>query len=137
MELLTVGELARTSGVPATTLRYYDSLGLLMPIRLPNSHRRYPLESLEQLQIIKLCQALGCDLDEIRVLVRKDSTDARRSAARRELAKIDHQYQRLAVARALLTHILECTCPTPAECRETTQRALSELADDDVQAHIS
>ena len=128
MAHLTVGELAYQSGVPATTLRYYDSIGLLEPIRLANTHRRYPLESLEQLQIIKLCQELGCDLDEIRLLVRKDSMDARHAAARRQLAEIDRQHRRLDVARALLTHVLECVCPTPEECRATTQRALGALS---------
>lgn len=128
MENLTVGELAHRSGVPATTLRYYDSIGLLEPIRLANTHRRYPPESLGQLQMIKLCQELGCDLDEIRVLVRKDAMEARHAAARRQLAKLDRQYQRLDVARELLTHILECVCPTPEECRATTLRALGALS---------
>jgi DNA-binding transcriptional MerR regulator len=127
--LLTVGEMARRSGVPATTLRYYDGLGLLVPVRLANGHRRYPDDSVARLQMIRLCQALGCDLDEIRELVRENTTEARRTAARRQLGNIDRQFQRLGVARTLLTHILECRCPTESECQALTQRALGELAE--------
>ena len=124
MELLTVGEMARRSGVPATTLRYYDSVGLLHPVRLANSHRRYLVEDLERLRYIRLCRSLGCDLDEIRVLVEPGASEERRMAAKRELDRVERQQRRLAAAAAVLSHFAECTCQDTAECRAIIRVAL-------------
>ncbi|MGL5809913.1 MAG: MerR family transcriptional regulator, partial [Nocardioides sp.] len=65
---LSVGELAARSGVPATTLRYYDRIGLVVPDRRSNGHRRYGVATVQVLQVIQLARAVGCTLDEIRAL---------------------------------------------------------------------
>src|SRR5260370_39538861 len=39
-EILTIGELARRTGVTTSALRYYDELGLVRPIRRVSGHRR-------------------------------------------------------------------------------------------------
>jgi DNA-binding transcriptional MerR regulator len=124
MELLTVGEMARRSGVPATTLRYYDTLGLLDTVRLANNHRRFPASSLRRLRLIRMCQELGCGLNEIRTLLETDAAEARRSVARRELDRIERQFQELLAARALLTHYAECDCTDRDDCRAIAMRAV-------------
>ena len=140
MELLTVGEMARRSGVPATTLRYYDSVGLLHPVRLANSHRRYPADTLDRLQAIRLCQELGCDLDEIRELIEPHAREARRLAAKRELLRVERQFLKLATVRAVLEHVEVCQCDDLSECRADIQRALARLtpsAEDDELARVA
>lgn len=125
MELLTVAQMARQSGVAATTLRYYDSLGLLEPVRMTNTHRRYPPESVDQVRIIKLCQTLGCDLGEIRILLQPDAAQARKMAAQRRIKQFDHQIKQLEAARTVLTHLLACDCTSYAECLAVTTQALA------------
>lgn len=125
--MLTVGQLAERSGVPATTLRYYDAIGLLVADRLPNGHRRYPETALERLEIIRVSQALGLTLDEVAAVLGPGGGENRRSVARRKLDELDRTMQRLAAVRAVLAHFAECR-HTPAEseaCTQVVRRAWS------------
>lgn len=127
MELLSVGETARRSGLPTSTLRYYDTLGLIKPVRLHNSHRRYPAETVDRLQAIRLCQELGCELEEIRELIEPDAREARRVAAKRELLRVERQFRKLATVRAVLEHVEVCECDDLSNCRAEIRTALAKL----------
>ena len=62
---LTIGEVARQAGVTATTLRYYEQIGLVpAPARL-GGQRRYDVSVLARLEVIQLCKSAGFALDEI------------------------------------------------------------------------
>jgi DNA-binding transcriptional MerR regulator len=119
--MMTVGELVRRSGVPATTLRYYDRIGLLVPERLSNNHRRYPSQVLERLRLIQLCQALGCSLDEITAILRPEGGERRRAVAQQKLAEVQRRMAELATVQAVLSHLADCqhTAGEAEECRET------------------
>jgi YD repeat-containing protein len=107
--MLTVGQLASASGVPATTLRYYDDLGLLVAERLPNGHRRYRPEALERLHLVRRCQSLGLSLDEVAAVLRPGGGAERRELAGRKLADLDRLLAELVGVRAVLAHLAECT----------------------------
>lgn len=72
MELLLVmkiGELAKLTNIPASTIRFYESKGLLAPTtRSANGYRLYTQQNLEKLQLIKFSQSLGFSLKEIPLL---------------------------------------------------------------------
>lgn len=64
---LKIGELAQQTGVAVGTLRYYEGLGLLHPIkRGDNGYRYYSPNAVQQVQFIKKAQVLGFSLEEIR-----------------------------------------------------------------------
>jgi DNA-binding transcriptional MerR regulator len=64
---MRIGELAEASGVPAKTLRYYESVGLLSPPRrLDNGYRDYDTSAVGRLEFIRSAQAIGLSLGEIR-----------------------------------------------------------------------
>jgi DNA-binding transcriptional MerR regulator len=64
--LLKIGELAKQTQVAVGTLRYYESLGLLLPTQRGKSgYRYYAAESVEQIQFIQKALALGFSLPEI------------------------------------------------------------------------
>ena len=65
MVLMRVSELAERSGVPASTLRYYEERGLLPAQRSPAGYRLYDQRSVERLAFIGTAKQLGLDLDEI------------------------------------------------------------------------
>ncbi|NJN23018.1 MAG: heavy metal-responsive transcriptional regulator [Leptolyngbya sp. RL_3_1] len=68
--LLKIGDIAKLTGVSVGTLRYYETLKLLHPIkRGQNGYRYYSLEIVQQVQFIKQSQALGFSLEEIRQLL--------------------------------------------------------------------
>jgi MerR family transcriptional regulator, copper efflux regulator len=65
MNAMRISQLADASGVPATTLRYYESAGLLPAERTPAGYRTYGQDAVERLAFIGAAKHLGLPLDEI------------------------------------------------------------------------
>lgn len=66
----TIGELARATAFPISTLRYYERIALLCPTeRSASNYRLYHHEAVEQLQFIQAAQATGFTLADIRTLL--------------------------------------------------------------------
>ena len=128
--MMTVGELAQRTGVPATTLRYYDSIGLLVPMRGSGGHRRYDDRAVEVLELVHLCRAAGLSLDEARMVVAGDP-DQRREVAVARLAEVDRLLDQLTAVREVLGHFAVCRHRSPAgrrACQETVRASLARLA---------
>lgn len=69
-QLLKIGELAKQTGVAVSTLRYYESLGLLEPtIRSSSGYRYYTADAARQVQFIKKAQRLNFSLQEIQQIL--------------------------------------------------------------------
>lgn len=67
---MKIGELAQRTGMPASTIRYYEKEGLLPKAqRGANGYRVYQASTLERLDLIQLGQNLGFSLDAIRSVV--------------------------------------------------------------------
>lgn len=67
---MLISEVARRSGVPAKTLRYYEAMGLVEPPgRSASGYRRYDTSVLDRLAFIRSSQALGLTLGEIRSII--------------------------------------------------------------------
>ena len=62
---LTIGDVAKRSGVAASALRFYESRGLIQSVRVAGNHRRYHRAVLRQISIIRVAQTLGLSLTEI------------------------------------------------------------------------
>lgn len=109
MSLRTIGQLAKDSGVPVDTIRYYERVGLL-PRRLSGrpGWRRYPEEMLAQLRYLREGRAVGFTIRELRELMRLSVAGAPKfcesfdTAVRRKIEAIDQVTLRLASQRARL-----------------------------------
>ncbi|MEE6138687.1 MerR family transcriptional regulator [Mycobacterium sp. 050128] len=115
---LTIGDVARATGVAATTLRYYEQIGLLpSPARLAG-RRRYDDSIVARLEVIRLCKSAGFALEEIQLLFADDAPGrpASRALAEAKLAQIDDQLASLARARAVIEWGMSCTCPSIDAC---------------------
>jgi DNA-binding transcriptional MerR regulator len=118
---LTIGEVARTAGVAASSIRYYESIGLLPePDRL-HGQRRYDPDVLGKLAFIGVAQSAGFKLDEIKELVRGvdggDGMGAQmRSLSSRKLGEVEALLERTKAMKGWLEVAKECGCATPAEC---------------------
>lgn len=67
---MRIGELARASGVPVKTIRYYEDIGVLEPAgRTPSGYREFAAAALDRLAFIRSAQAVGLTLGEIRGIV--------------------------------------------------------------------
>lgn len=66
---MKISEVAARSGVPSSTLRYYERLGILAARRSPNGYRDFDESHLERLDFIASAKRLGLELPEIRHLL--------------------------------------------------------------------
>jgi MerR family redox-sensitive transcriptional activator SoxR len=120
-ESLGIGEVARISGKAPSAIRYYESIGLLPePVRL-SGRRRYPEEVVRSLAVIDTAQRAGLSLDDIRLLLRASTEDAKAVEQLREVAERRLPVLREAIARAELVRVwleqaAECCCPTLETC---------------------
>ena len=111
----TISQLARSVGVPTTTLRYYERIGILEPEdRSQGNYRLYSDESLRRLKFIRAAQAIGFTLDDVKTLLdrgggTKPSCSAVQSLIEDRLAKIEHRLKDLRhVQRVLKTALAKC-----------------------------
>lgn len=115
---LTIGEVADRTGVAATTLRYYERIGLVPVPERMGGQRRYQESVLARLEVIGLCKSAGFALDEIELLFADDAPGrpVSRALAEAKLAEIDAQMESLARARAVIEWGMRCTCPSIDAC---------------------
>lgn len=115
---LTIGELALRADVAATTLRYYERIGLIEPPARVGGQRRYDDSMLARLEVIGLCKAAGFTLDEIHLLFADEASGrpASRALAQTKLAEIDARIDELQRARAIIEWGMRCTCPSIDAC---------------------
>ncbi len=67
---MLISELSRYAGVPAKTIRYYETVGLMPTARRePNRYRTYAAADLERLRFVASARALGLSVAEIREIV--------------------------------------------------------------------
>lgn len=66
---MQIGQLCRTTGMTKDTIRFYEKIGLLPPVkRKPNGYKDYPESIIEQLKLLKHAKELGFTLNEIKEL---------------------------------------------------------------------
>jgi DNA-binding transcriptional MerR regulator len=69
-EEMTIGRLAKATGIPTATIRFYESVGLLRPAsRSSGNYRLYRRDGAERLTFIGAAQAAGFDLREIKAIL--------------------------------------------------------------------
>ncbi len=78
---LTVGEMAERSGVPVSTLHFYEAEGLIESWRTPANHRRYDRRELRRVAIVRMAQSVGVPLSEVKAVLDRIPRDRAVSAA--------------------------------------------------------
>lgn len=110
---MNIGTAARQSGVPAKTIRYYESVGLIAPAeRTASGYRVYDHRDVETLRFVQRARSLGFPVEEVGSLLALWRDRARSSAevkalAARRVADIDRKLAELAEMRDTLTHLME------------------------------
>jgi DNA-binding transcriptional MerR regulator len=114
---MDISEVAKHTGVPASTLRYYEKKGLIASVGRQGIRRRFAPGVLDQLALISLGQAAGLSLDEIRSMLLPNgqpSIDRQLLAAKAD--DIDALIKRLRAMSRGLRHAAACPAPSHAEC---------------------
>jgi MerR family mercuric resistance operon transcriptional regulator len=124
----TIGQLAQAAGVPTSTVRYYERIGLLQAAgRTAGNYRRYGAEALERLRFIRAAQATGFTLEDITVLLQL--RDAPASACQDVQARIAERLVDLERRLAALRQVQRVLQATLTHCRETQQDGRCQLLD--------
>lgn len=120
---LSVGELARRSGVPVSTLHFYEARGLIVSTRTEGNQRRYGRDVLRRVAFIRVAQRVGIALADIGAALeslpggrppgREDWT--RLSTAWR--AELDARMAQLKKLRDTLDDCIGCGCLSIDRCR--------------------
>ena len=125
---MDIAEVAKRSGIPASTLRFYEEKGLIASVGRDGLRRRFQPAVLDQLAMISLGRASGFSLDEIAAMF---GPDGRASIDRKQLAakadEVDRTIKRLAAMSKGLRHASQCPARTHFEC-PTFQRLLRAAA---------
>lgn len=117
MNDLDIAVVSRRTGVPASTLRFYEEKGLIASIGRRGLRRVFAASVLDRLALIALGRAAGFSLDEI---ARTFTFDKRLQIDRRMLAvkadELDRTIRRLSAMRDGLRHAATCPAPSHMEC---------------------
>jgi DNA-binding transcriptional MerR regulator len=102
--LLTIGELARATGLTVRTIRYWSDEGALPPVaRSSGGYRLYDAASVARLELIRTLRELGLGLNAVRKVLAGETTVAEVAAA--HVTALDAQISSLKVTRAVLSSV--------------------------------
>jgi MerR family redox-sensitive transcriptional activator SoxR len=111
---LTIGELAARTGLPTSTLRYYDRIGLIPATSRSGGQRRYDPSVIQRVRAVTLCQRSGFSLEEIGRLL--DGGRPWQALARQKVEELQGRIAELEQTTALLRSALECGCRSLETC---------------------
>jgi DNA-binding transcriptional MerR regulator len=125
---LDIAEVAQRSGVPASTLRFYEEKGLIASIGRRGLRRVFDAGVLERLALIALGGAAGFSLDEIgRMFASGGRPRIDRQLLAAKAAQLDAKIGKLSAMRDGLRHAAACPAPSHMEC-PTFRRLLGAAA---------
>ena len=125
---LGIGQVAEQTGIPASTLRYYESVGVLPKPKRVGGRRRYEPSVVQLLTLLRFAQQAGFTVAEMRTLLhgfRLETRPAERWAtlARKKLTELDEVIARAEKMKGLLEVGLRCGCLRLEDCELVTGRA--------------
>lgn len=122
MHLLSVGDVAKRSGVAISTLHYYESKGLISSLRTEGNQRRYTSSVLRYIAIIKVAQRAGISLDEIKEVLGDYKPEVRVTASQWKAAagvwhaSLDERIMKMKRLRDELDVCIGCGCLSLDDC---------------------
>jgi Cu(I)-responsive transcriptional regulator len=108
---MNIGDVAARSGLPRKTIRYYEEIGLIRPLRSANGYRSFRESDLHKLAFLGRARALGFTIEDCRTLLALYEDDQRESAqvkalAQEHLASIEEKIARLQSMKQTLTRLV-------------------------------
>lgn len=115
---MTIGELARRTGVATSALRYWEELGLLPEPPRVSGQRRYPRSAVELVGEILVLRDVGFTLSEVKALRTSRTSGAKgwRELHQRKLAELDQRIAQAQAARTAIAHGMACPHEDVHEC---------------------
>lgn len=122
-DLLTIGDLARRTGLSVSSIRFYEEKGLVEPWRTSGNQRRFLRSDIRRLSFILIAQQLGLALSEIEAELKK--LPHGRTPSARDWQKIsksirgqlDQRIAQLERTRDRLDGCIGCGCLSLSQCK--------------------
>ena len=108
---MNIGKVAERSGLPPKTIRYYEDIGLVTPLRSGNGYRSFRESDMHKLAFLGRARALGFTIEDCRTLLalwedkNRASGDVRRVAVE-HLARIEEKITQLEAMRETLSDLV-------------------------------
>ncbi len=130
MDTLLIGEVAQKAGIPASTIRYYESIGLLPAPERVSGQRRYHPNVFQKLGVIHMARQAGFSVAEIQTLLHDFPENTPPSTrwqtlASKKLIEIDAIIEHAKAMKGLLAQALRCQCDDLDECVQITENGPS------------
>lgn len=132
---MNIGDVAKAAGVPAKTIRYYEDIGLIRPLRSGNGYRTFRETDLHKLAFLGRARALGFSIADCRNLLALYEDDTRSSGevkriARGHLKEIEQKIRDLTEMRQTLASLVDaCAGDHRPDCP-----ILESLSDPELQS---
>lgn len=121
-DILTIGELARRTGVAVSALRYYEERGLIRSLRSEGRHRRFLRSDIRRVSFIRIAQSLGLTIEDIGAAFHSLPDGRTPTAADwRHISKdirlrLNRRIEELVTLRARLDGCIGCGCLSLKKC---------------------
>lgn len=116
-KILDIGEVSKASGLPPSTLRFYEEKGLIKSIGRSGLRRLFDHRVLERIDFIAMGQQAGFGLEDIAAMFSKEG---KLKVDRKLLLRKAHELQKsikiLAAIKNTLEHVAHCSAPDHLEC---------------------
>jgi MerR family redox-sensitive transcriptional activator SoxR len=127
---LTIGEVAEQTGIPPSTLRYYESAGVLPKPKRVGGRRRYDPNVIRLLALLRFARQAGFTVAEMRTLVQGFGPETRPTErwvmlARQKLTELDETVARALRMKRLVEVGLQCDCLRLEDCEIATAQGSS------------
>lgn len=119
---MNIGEVSDRSGLPTKTIRYYEEIGLVQPLRSDNGYRAFRDSDIHKLAFLGRARALGFSIEDCRTLLGLYEDKTRESAqvkavAKEHLQKIDEKIEQLKSMRSTLSQLIDaCQGDSRPDC---------------------
>ncbi|WP_439523646.1 Cu(I)-responsive transcriptional regulator [Marivita sp.] len=119
---MNIGDVSQRAGLPAKTIRYYEDIGLVTPLRDSNGYRRFRDSDLHKLAFLGRARALGFTIEDCRTLLALYDDKSRASADVKDLAqshlhKIEDKITQLQSMRDTLSDLVQsCAGDNRPDC---------------------
>jgi len=113
---MDIGEVAKASGLPASTLRFYEEKGLIKSYGRNGLRRLFSANVVERLALIALGRNAGFSLEEIYEMFTPDGPVINRELLLAKAGELDRKIKEMTSMRDGLLHAAVCQAPNHFEC---------------------
>ena len=113
--LLPIGEVAKTTGIAVSAVRYYDEIGVITAVTRVGGKRRFDPETVGRVSFIVRAQEAGFSLDDIRTIL-DDTAGGWRDLVESKLTELTGRRERIDTMIAMVAEIRDCGCGAVATC---------------------